>query len=62
MAEFNRYSTTRVVLADPALGAQRVSGVFRGDDVDGFIGALGEVYGIPEHHTANGTHVLGKSP
>ena len=62
VAEFNRYSTTRVVLADPALGAQRVSGVFRGDDVDGFIGALGEVYGIPEHHTANGTHVLGKSP
>ncbi|NCT69354.1 MAG: FecR family protein [Xanthomonadaceae bacterium] len=62
VAEFNRYSTNRVVLADPALGAQRVSGVFRGDDVDGFIGALGEVYGIPEHHTANGTHVLGKSP
>jgi len=62
VAEFNRYSTNRVVLADPALGAQRVSGVFRGDDVHGFIGALGEVYGIPEHHTANGTHVLGKSP
>jgi transmembrane sensor len=62
VAEFNRYSTNRVVLADPALGAQRVSGVFRGDDVDGFIGALGEVYGIPEHHTANGTHVLGTSP
>lgn len=62
VAEFNRYSTNRVELADPALGAQRVSGVFRGDDVDGFIGALGEVYGIPEHHTANGTHVLGKSP
>ncbi|WP_334177511.1 FecR family protein [Pseudoxanthomonas sp.] len=62
VAEFNRYSDTRVVLADPSLGAQRVSGVFRGDDVDAFIGALGEVYGIPEHHTANGTHVLGKSP
>jgi transmembrane sensor len=62
VAEFNRYSANRVVLADPALGAQRVSGVFRGDDVDGFIGALGEVYGIPEHHTANGTHVLGTSP
>lgn len=62
VAEFNRYSANRVVLADPSLGAQRVSGVFRGDDVDGFIGALGEVYGIPEHHTANGTHVLGKAP
>lgn len=62
VAEFNRYSTNRVVLADPALGPLRVSGVFHGDDVDGFIGALGEVYGIPEHHTANGTHVLGKSP
>lgn len=62
VAEFNRYSHARVVLADPSLGAQRVSGVFRGDDVDGFIGALGEVYGIPEHHTANGTHVLGESP
>lgn len=62
VAEFNRYSHTRVVLADPALGAQRVSGVFRSDDVDNFIGALGEVYGIPEHHTANGTHVLGRAP
>lgn len=62
VAEFNRYSADRVVLADPAVGAQRVSGVFRGDDVHGFIGALGEVYGIPEHHTANGTHVLGTSP
>lgn len=62
VAEFNRYSRTRVVIADPSLGAHRVSGVFRSDDVDGFIGALGEVYGIPEHHTANGTHVLGTSP
>lgn len=61
VAEFGRYSFKPVLLADPGLASYRVSGVFRGEDVDGFIQALGEVYGIPEHHTANGSHVLGKA-
>ena len=58
MAEFNRYNRTGVVLADPALRTQAISGVFRGDDVEGFVQALSEVYGIPEHHAADGSHVL----
>lgn len=62
VAEFNRYNRTGVVLADPALRTQAISGVFRGDDVEGFVQALSEVYGIPEHHAADGSHVLGKAP
>lgn len=62
VAEFGRYSFKPVLLADPGLASYRVSGVFRGEDVEGFIQALGEVYGIPEHHTADGAHVLGKAP
>ncbi|MGE4458305.1 MAG: FecR domain-containing protein [Stenotrophomonas sp.] len=61
VAEFGRYSFKPVLLADPDLASYRVSGVFRGEDVEGFIQALGEVYGIPEHHTADGAHVLGKA-
>ncbi|WP_433853946.1 FecR family protein [Stenotrophomonas nitritireducens] len=62
VAEFGRYSFKPVLLADPGLASYRVSGVFRGEDVEGFIQALGEVYGIPEHHTADGSHVLGNAP
>lgn len=62
LAEFNRYSRQPLVLADPALGTHRVSGVFRGEDAEGFVEALREVYGIQEHHTAEGAHVLGRKP
>lgn len=36
IAEFNRYNSRRIVLHDPALGAERVDGVFRTDDPVGF--------------------------
>jgi transmembrane sensor len=40
VAEVNRYSATKVVLADPALNEMRVSGVFRVGQTAGFVSAL----------------------
>jgi transmembrane sensor len=51
--EFNRYSTTRIVIGTPDLGSVRVSGVFRIGDADGFLYSLGEVLGVEAHESAN---------
>src|SRR5690606_3672714 len=40
VAEMNRYSRTRIRLADPALGRLRVSGVFRTGQSEAFAEAL----------------------
>lgn len=40
VSEMNRYSTTRILLDDPALGRLRVSGVFRTGQPDVFVEAL----------------------
>jgi transmembrane sensor len=40
VAEVNRYSRTKIVLADPALAALRISGVFRTGQTAGFVAAL----------------------
>ena len=39
-AEFERYSTRRIVIDDPALGDQRVSGTFEAGDIDSLIRTL----------------------
>jgi len=38
--EFNRYSTRKLVIADPKLAARPISGTFRADDQDAFVQAL----------------------
>lgn len=40
VAEMNRYSTTRILLSDPALERLRVSGVFKTGQTQGFVEAL----------------------
>ncbi len=40
VAEVNRYSRTKIVLADPGLAALRISGVFRTGQTAGFLAAL----------------------
>lgn len=47
--EFNRYSTTRVVVGTPELAAVRVSGVFRIGDADGFLFSLREALRVESH-------------
>jgi transmembrane sensor len=39
-AEMNRYSATKIVVADPALANLRISGMFRAGNQTGFVGAL----------------------
>lgn len=40
LAEVNRYSTTKIVVADAELGDEQVSGVFKAGDVESVAGAL----------------------
>lgn len=58
VAEFNRYGPRRMVLGDAAVGRQRISGVFRGDDPQGFVEALREVYNVRDRLAADGTLLL----
>lgn len=53
--EFNRYSTTQVVIGSPDLASVRVSGVFRIGNVNGFLYALHEVLGVEAHEATNET-------
>jgi transmembrane sensor len=39
-AEFERYSTRRIIIDDPALGDQRVSGTFEAGDIDSLVRTL----------------------
>ena len=59
--EFNGRSKQKVRLDVAGLGQQRISGVFHGDDPDGFVEALGELYGLREEPMADGTRVLKKN-
>jgi transmembrane sensor len=43
--EFNRYSSTPIVIGTPDLAAVRVSGIFRIGDVDGFVFSLEQTLG-----------------
>lgn len=58
VAEFNRYSTRPILLKGDTIRHQRVSGVFRGSDAEGFVEALRDVYGFHEQRDADGAHVL----
>lgn len=42
--DFNRYNGRKLVLDDPALGAEQVDGIFRTDDPLGFARAVGRIF------------------
>lgn len=42
---FDRYSPTRIVIADPELGRQRITGLFKADDPRGFATAVAASFG-----------------
>lgn len=58
IAEFNRRSTQKIRLEVDDLGQQRITGVFHDHDPDGFIEALGELYGLREEPSPDGTRIL----
>lgn len=55
IAELNRYTDKRVVLADPALYQMRIGGRFRAGDVDGFLEALTKALPVTTQRGADGS-------
>jgi len=51
--EFNRYSSTRIVIGSRSLADRRVSGVFHISDKKGFIYSLHEALGVEAHSSLN---------
>jgi transmembrane sensor len=45
-AEFNRHNQVHLVLADPALGAVRLSASFRSDNIEGFVRLMETDFGM----------------
>lgn len=60
--EISRYTDVRFEIADPAAGSMRVAGVFRVDDLPGFIAALNVNLGITATARADGSWLLARSP
>jgi transmembrane sensor len=58
VAEINRYNSEPIAVADPAVGAYRVSGVFKSNDPEFFSRAMAEVLPIEVARTSDGSLVL----
>ena len=56
VAEMNRFSERKLTLADPALGATPVSGVFKTGQIDAFVAAL-KTYGLADVGSADDARV-----
>ena len=55
VAEFNRYDTHRIVVADPRTSAMLINGVFDANDSEAFIEAIGRAYAVRAYRSADGT-------
>lgn len=62
VAEFNRYTARTITIGDPAVGALRISGVFRTNDPERFSRAVSEVLPISVGREADGAPVLRARP
>ncbi|MBX5463267.1 MAG: FecR domain-containing protein [Steroidobacteraceae bacterium] len=63
VAEFNRYTPRRLIIANPELAARRVGGQFETTDPDSFVQGLAETFGVravltPEDEVRKGTDRL----
>ena len=58
VAEFNRYRTAKLVLADPRLAAIRVGGTFETDESEKFLAALRSGFGVSTREGADGAVYL----
>lgn len=59
VTEFNRYALKPIALADPALGALRVDGVFDTGDTTRFARAAAAVHGLNLKETGSGLEIQG---
>jgi transmembrane sensor len=53
VAEMNRYSQRPLVVTDPTLAAQRVSGIFNASDAEGFAQSVSILLATPVRITPN---------
>jgi transmembrane sensor len=60
--EVSRYMSTRIELADPALGARRIAGYFPTSDLNALFGSLRNYYGIVVTETATGFRLSEAGP
>ncbi|HUD40371.1 MAG TPA: FecR domain-containing protein [Dokdonella sp.] len=60
LTEINRYTATPLRLADPSLGAMRISGVFRPSDTASLLAALDAGWSLHARHTADGAIELAR--
>jgi len=51
-AEFNRYNTRKIVIADPAASKLTIVGTFASNDVNAFTDAAQAIFGLKIHHSA----------
>lgn len=61
LEEVNRYSDTKVVVADPSLANEQVSGVFKAGDVEAVSAALRAYFGLVILRRGHDEIVLGRS-
>jgi transmembrane sensor len=62
VCDFNRYSTTQMVIGDPSIEDIRVSGVFHFDDVTAFAEALHGTFGIRNRIEGQAVVLMAPSP
>jgi transmembrane sensor len=62
VAEMNRYTSNPIVIAEPAVGELRISGVFKTGDPERFATSLGTVFPIAADRNSNGGVVLRSVP
>lgn len=62
LEEISRYTDVRFEIDDPMIGSMRVAGVFRVDDLQGFIAALQANLGVVATTGSDGTWTLSRVP
>jgi transmembrane sensor len=61
VAEFNRYNTRQVSIADPATAALRVGGYFQTSDLTGFVQAVTEAFPVAARQAPDGGIILSRA-
>lgn len=62
IAEFNRYNERQILLGDLSIGDERLDGLFRTDDVEGFAEAVHNALGVPVSLNEGADIWIGRRP
>lgn len=60
--QFNTRNRVRLIIADPAIARLQISGIFRGDNIEGFVRLLEGSFGVRVERRAEKEIVLGRQP